>query len=255
MAGNSSALGLHGVAAACGLSPGQVTSFIISVVCGARWRRRKTWRKMAPPPLLPAPARCPRPRRWMPLRTSCARSARTLSTMKPPWPGAGTSSVSPAYWSGPAEELCARSASALSTTSTARREPATTRHTTSRSAMAPAAMLEEGDLGPALRKGGGGVPQATGTAGLPAGTAAVAAPGPQRGAEAGPRGGTATAMAGFGTPRATAPRAAGDSSRAGPGTRPATRAELHGPNRTSRPPRGGATDVSGEAGLPPGNGG
>ena len=89
------------------------------------------------------------------------------------------------------------------------------RCTTSCSTTAPPAMLEEGDLSHTLRKGGSVIPQATSTADLPAETVALAVPGPQRGAEAGPQGGTTMATAGFSTPRATTPRAAGEGSRAG----------------------------------------
>ena len=127
------------------------------------------------------------------------------------------------------------------------------RCTPSCSTAAPPATLEEGHLGLALRKGGGLIPQAASTVALPAETAAVATPGPQRGAEAGPRGGTTMATAGFNTPRATTPRAAGDGSRAGLRTLLVTRAELQGLNGMSLPPRGGASAIGREAGLPSGN--
>lgn len=105
----------------------------------------------------------------------------------------------------------------------------------------------EGDLDAALRKGGGGVPRAASTAALPAETVVVAAPGPQRGAKAGPRGGTRMATDGLSTPGATTPREAGG----GSGERLGTLLGMQ--NGTSCPPQGGASIARGQAGISPGN--
>ena len=220
----------------------------ISFVCSTRWRRRRTWQNRAPLPLLPAPARCPRPHRWMPPRTPTAQSARTPSATKPAWAGAGTVSVFPAYRSGSAEKPCAQTAVSLFSTSSASWEPKTMRCMTSRT-------TRERDLDAALQKGGsGGVPQAASTTALPAGTMAVAVPGPQGGTEAGPRGDTTMAADGLSTPGATTPREAGGGGGEGLEMLLVMRAELQGPNGTSQPPQGGANAASGLAGIPPGTG-
>ncbi|XP_052666610.1 translation initiation factor IF-2-like [Harpia harpyja] len=110
------------------------------------------------------------------------------------------------------------------------------------------------ELDAALRKGGGIVPRAASTAALPAETVVVATPGPQRGAKAGPRGGTTMATDGLSTPGATTPREAGGGSGEGLGMLLGMMAELQVQNGTSCPPQGAASAASGQAGIPPGNG-
>lgn len=122
---------------------------------------------------------------------------------------------------------------------------------------APPDVIEEGEGVATLQKGGGIILQGTGSADLPAESAAVAVPGTGKGTEAGPRGGTMMVTADVSRPGVMTPQAAGDGSTAVLRTRLLkllmVGTKLQGTNGMSQSARGGVSSVIGHNGSPPGN--
>ncbi|RMC16666.1 hypothetical protein DUI87_06605 [Hirundo rustica rustica] len=117
--------------------------------------------------------------------------------------------------------------------------------------------MKEGEIVTTLQKGGSIIPEATGTAHLPAESTAEAVPETGEGAEAGPGVGTMLVTAGVSRPRVMTPQAAGHGSIAGLGTwllkLLVMGSMLQGMNRMSQSTSGGVSAVSGHNGIPPGS--